>query len=171
MDDLLHEHLETLDSLLGRLIELQTELLGALHAKRDAIRHADGDAIVDAARREDALAQELRNADAQRLRVVAAIAQHLFPPRATTPTITEIAEALEDPIGQRLLERAVALRSLIEQATEQNAVLREATDRLGLHLRGLVSLIHTAMDRARTYNRTGAMHNGAQLSTGLDITS
>lgn len=171
MDDLLREHLETLDSLLGRLIELQTDLLEALHAKRDAIRSADGDAIVEAAHREDALAQELRNADAHRLRIVAAIAQHLFPPRSSTPTITEIAEAVDDPIGERLLQRAGALRTLIEQATEQNAVLREATERLGSHLRGLVSLIHTAMDRARTYNRSGAMHTGAQLSTGLDITS
>ncbi|MCK4872227.1 MAG: flagellar protein FlgN [Phycisphaerales bacterium] len=170
MDELIESHLAALEDHLRGMIDVQERMLAVFADKREAIRTADGDKLMAVVRREQTLAEELVALDGLRIEAASQLAEQLLARRGQSATIAELAEYIDEPSRSRLLKLGEELREVVQRAAGEASVLRDAMERLTGHLRGLRSLMHGALDRARTYSRSGAMHITPRLTSALDIT-
>jgi hypothetical protein len=172
MPELRKEQLQPLVEHLKRMIAAQEKLLETLSRKREAIRTADGPALAAAAEVEGALAGRMVTLEQQRRHVVQQVLKQArvgeLRPSASAQEIAAQAAAGQ---AEELLDTARTLRGLVERAAQENSVIREAGDHLLGHMRHLSTLMHGALDRAKTYSRAGRMHVTPQLTTTVDISS
>jgi cell fate (sporulation/competence/biofilm development) regulator YlbF (YheA/YmcA/DUF963 family) len=156
---------------LDDLLAGQRKLAVLLEQKREAIRTADLDAIVRLCEAENELAQRLGDSEKTRLHLVGQITEHLAPDAAQPLTITQIAEAVDDPIAQQLSETGRALREQVQQVRRQSHVLRSAAETLAKHMAGIAQTVRSALTSAQVYSRGGSLDTGAPLQCAIDITS
>ncbi|MFG0253382.1 MAG: flagellar protein FlgN [Phycisphaerales bacterium JB038] len=170
MPELRGNDLTPLVAQVQRMTALQERMLALLGQKREAIRTADGEALLKATETEGKLAAEMVALEQQRRQVVQELLAHrglaLSEPAATLKEVASLTAAGE---AGDLLQAGAALRRLVEQTARENSILREAGDRLLGHLRHLSSVMHGALDRSKTYSRAGRLQVTPQLSATLDL--
>lgn len=172
MPELCVQELQSLTEHLKRMVALQEKLLRTLSAKREAIRTADGPALLAATDVEGALAGEMVALEEERRQLAADVLSRAG--RADLQagaSLRQIAALAAESEAKELLEVGGRLRTLVEEAARENSILREAGDRLLGHMRHLSTLMHGALDRAKTYGKAGRMHVTPQLTTTVDISS
>jgi FlgN protein len=172
MPELRKEDLTPLKAQVQRMLAVQERILQALAHKREAIRTANSEALLAATESEGALVSEMVNLEQQRRHLVQEMTKRRglaqLHPGATLAEIAALAKSGE---AKELLDVGAELRRLVEQAAQENNVLREAGGRLLGHLQHLSSLMHGALDRAKTYSRAGRMQVTPQLSSTVDLRS
>ena len=66
---------------------------------------------------------------------------------------------------------ATDLRDTIETAKRRGAVVREASAALANHIAGIQQSAHSALSRARVYERRGRLNLGATAPAAVDLKS
>ncbi len=127
MPELLKEDLTPLTAQVQRMLAVQERILQALAHKRQAIRAANGAELLAATESEGALVSEMVTLEQQRRHLVQELSKRRglaqLHPAATLAQIAALAKSGE---AEELLAVGAELRRLVEQAAQENNVLREA---------------------------------------------
>ncbi|MHC4082607.1 MAG: flagellar export chaperone FlgN [Planctomycetota bacterium] len=165
------DQLTLLERILVRQLEDHKRMLACMERNREAVRHADMDAIKSICQEQNVLAQQLAELEKSRLTVVGRLTESLQPRAAKPLSLVQIAEAAGEPVGHRLAALAGQLRATVEEVRRASAVIRTAADALARHMSGLMQTVHSALTRARVYSRRGRLATGAQSRFSIDVTS
>ncbi|MHC4991794.1 MAG: flagellar protein FlgN [Planctomycetota bacterium] len=167
----LASELTMLERILTRQLEGHKLMLECMERNREAVRHADMDAIKSVCQEQNQLAQQLAELEKSRLVVVGRLTESLQPEAATPLSLVEIAEAAGAPAGDRLAALAGQLRATVQEVRRASTVVRTAADALARHMSGLMQAVHSALTRAQVYSRRGRLATGAQSRFSIDVTS
>ena len=148
------------------------EKLGKLiQCKREAIRQADMNAIAQLCQQENTIAQHVTELEKTRLILSAELTRTLDPTASRPLSMSEVAQAIDEPNRSRLLQLSQALRGTIEEVRAASSIVRAAADGLSRHMGGLLQTVQSALSRARVYSDRGRIATGAQYQFCLDIKS
>ena len=166
------------DELVARLEQIlqgqqqQYQKLGQLiQRKREAIRQADMNAIADLCQQENTIAQQVTEMEKVRLMLTGELTQALVPTASRPFSLSEVAQAIDEPGRSRLLQVSQSLRATIEEVRAASGIVRAAADALSRHMGGLLQTVQSALSRARVYSDQGRIANGAQYQFCLDLKS
>lgn len=148
---------------------LYARLLGAIRARREAIRVADFARFRELGEGETRLVAEIASLDRSRLDHARAVAAILG--IASDSSVGAIAERLPEIPRARLDAARGELRALIEDTRRESGVVRQATERLSAHMAGILQTVHSALSQAGVYSRGGRVALGANVVSTLDIRS
>jgi hypothetical protein len=165
------EDLNQLEQILRRQLTDHERMLVCLERNREAIRQADMDAIKSVCEEQNAIVQQLAELEKSRLVVVGRLTQRLRPQAPAPLSMSQIAEALDEPAGRRLSALAAQLRNAVEEVRAASAVLKAAGQALARHMSGLMQTVQSALTRARVYSPRGQLALGAQSRYAIDLTS
>jgi hypothetical protein len=163
--------LTMLERILVRQLDDHKRMLACMERNREAVRHADMDAIKSVCQEQNRLAQQLAELEKSRLTVVGRLTESLQPHAAAPLSLDQIAEAAGEPAGDRLTALAGQLRAAVQEVKRESTVVRTAADALARHMSGLMQTVHSALTRARVYSRRGRLATGAQSRFAIDVTS
>ena len=148
------------------------ENLGQLiQSKREAIRQADMNAIAELCQQENTIAQHVTELEKTRLILSAELTRTLDPTASRPLSMSEVAQAIDEPNRSRLLQLSQALRATIEEVRAASSIVRAAADALSRHMGGLLQTVQSALSRARVYSDQGRIAIGAQYQFCLDLKS
>lgn len=164
-----HQNAEQLVQVLGGQFTLHQQLLERIHEKRQAVRHADLDAIERLCHQENEIAQQLGDLEKQRLTLVGTITEMLDPSAEQPFTASQIAAHCDDALRERLQQTTAQLRESIAQVKKQSAVLRQAAEALAQHMAGIAQSVRAALSRAVVYGSRGQMEVGAATAQRVDV--
>jgi hypothetical protein len=152
-----------------------------IERQREAIRQAAPAALESAAREQDKLVRAMAAVDAQRsqlIRVIQAGVQDGIQATAECnvrepPTLSRLLEraASDDDQRVRLLGVASELREAIAAARRGSSIVRDAATALARHMAGIQQTVHSALSRARVYERRGRLNLGSSMPAALDMKS
>ncbi len=158
--------------LLLRSQQQDYENLGQMiQRKREAIRHADMNAITDLCQQENTVAQHVTEMEKTRLILTAELTRAIDPKASRPFSISEVAQAIDEPNRTRLLQLSQTLRGTIEEVRSASSIVRAAADGLSRHMGGLLQTVQSALSRARVYSDRGRIATGAQYQFCLDLKS
>lgn len=152
-------------------LEGHKRLLACIDGSREAVRKADMQAIEQHCRKEHEIADRLAELEKARLQLVGALTATLRPQSAEPLTLTQIAEALDDPRRRDLLAVADELRATVDQVRRRSSVVRAAAEALARHMDGLVQTVQAAFSRAQVYGRRGRIATAGQRQFCIDVKS
>jgi len=165
----LQQHAEQLVNVLSRQLMLHRQLLECIEEKRQAVRHADLDAIERLCHRENEIAQHLGELEKHRLTLVGTLTETIDPTAERPLTAVQIAAHVDDALRHRLEHTSAQLREAIAQVRKQSAVLRQAAEALAQHMAGIAHSIRAALSRAVVYGSGGQMETGAATAQRVDV--
>ena len=165
------DELALLERILRRQIEDHERMLACIKRNREAVRHADMEAIKSICLEQNTIAQQLAELEKSRLTVVGQLTERLQPKAAVPLSLIQIAEAVGEPAGRRLSALAGQLRAAVQEARGASTVVRSAADALSRHMSGLMQTVHSALTRAQVYSHRGRLATGAQSRFSIDVTS
>ena len=158
--------------LLLRSQQQDYENLGQMiQRKREAIRHADMNAITDLCQQENTIAQKVTETEKARLILTAELTRAIDPKASRPLSMSEVAQAIDEPNRTRLLQLSQTLRGTIEEVRAASRIVRAAADGLSRHMGGLLQTVQSALSRARVYSDRGRIATGAQYQFCLDLKS
>ena len=160
------EAFEALECTYARLHE-------ALLSRRQAVRHADVNALKASTERERSLITDLvtqnaaRAASAQRLARDLGLKEHGNTPIPLGAILNRVSSEERDALDLV----ASRLRDRIEDVRNESAVLKHVSESLLTHVRSLAQRLHLAVSRVAVYGRDGRVGNGGAtaLVTGVDL--
>ena len=115
------------------------EKLGQLIERtRQAIRKADMNAIAELCQEENTIAQHVTDLEKARLILAGKLTEMLDPTARKPLSISEVAQAIDEPNRSRMLERSDELRSTIEEFGGSSRMGRAGADALARSRGGLV---------------------------------
>ena len=148
------------------------EKLGQLIERtRQAIRKADINAIADLCQEENTIAQHVTELEKARLILAGKLTETLDPTASKPLSISEVAQAIDEPNRSRMLQLSDELRSTVEEVRGSSRIVRAAADALARHMGGLLQTVQSALSRARVYSDQGRIATGAQYQFCLDLKS
>lgn len=159
---------EALERVLESLAAEHESLIALARGHREALRKADSPAIARIATLRAEANERIVELDRERARLVDEIAKSLGLPSVNL-TVRALIARLGGPSAARLSALAQRLRSLIEEARQEQSALREATATLAGHLGGLLAQVAQTCAVARTYTARGRMAQGIALPAAMDI--
>jgi N-acetylglucosamine-6-phosphate deacetylase len=165
------EQLDRLTRLLAAQTEGHHRLLQCIGRKRKAIKEADIDSITQLCRKEQALAQGIREMERQRLDIVGRLTRAWAPQAQSALSLREIAERGGSTWQEPLTELAGALRKAIDDVRRESSIVRAAADALSRHITGVMQTVNSAMSRVQLYERCGRIAVGAQMDFCVDLKS
>ncbi len=134
--------------------------------------------------RQQTAGSTLAELDLRRMRLVAAAVPAPAPakPVASKPAdrrgmqapemrLSELAAHAPGAWRERLLERAESLREVMRGAAREQEVLRQASESLLSHMKGLMAQVSRQLSATGTYARTHTPPEHAQVLTGIDLTT
>ncbi len=160
LEQILHSQQQDYENL-GQLIQ----------RKREAIRQADMNAIANLCQEENTIAQHVTELEKTRLILSAELTRTLDPTASRPLSMSEVAQAIDEPNRSRLLQLSQALRGTIEEVRAASSIVRAAADGLSRHMAGLLQTVQSALSRARVYSDRGRIAIGAQYQFCLDLKS
>ncbi|MGH7132270.1 MAG: hypothetical protein ACREJO_10035 [Phycisphaerales bacterium] len=178
------EHAAALESLLRDLTAHHEAAVVLCREHRTAIARADHHAIGVCVMRQQTAGSTLAELDLRRMRLVAAAVPAPAPakPVASKPAdrrgmqapemrLSELAAHAPGAWRERLLERAESLREVMRGAAREQEVLRQASESLLSHMKGLMAQVSRQLSATGTYARTHTPPEHAQVLTGIDLTT
>lgn len=154
---------DRLDSMLGQLADEHSGLLELAQAHRQAISHAsieELNAITN--KTTDALMRIARIEDNRR-KLVADENGKVSP-------LDELMEQFNHDDQERINDSRTRLKELILRVQEEQSAVKEATENLASHMRGLIQQVGASLSHAGTYSRGGAIApTRAQVVSSLDV--
>lgn len=143
---------DALEAVLRDQAAANHKLLGLMQRKREALRRADRDAVMDLCTRENDLVRVVSELEKNRLSLVAELTLALNPAAREPLTLQALAQHLPEPVRGRLLVLRANLRKELEKAREEAGYARRATERLLGHMQGLIQSVGTMISGEGTYN-------------------
>ena len=162
---------EALEKILLVQLEGHQRLLQCIERKREAIRHADINAISEICNQEHAILRRISDFEKHRLELIGRITQSLAPNASAPLTVSEIALQASEPQRSALQTAAAQLRDALEAVRRESAVVRAAAESLSRHMSGILQTVHAALSRARVYGSRGRITLGAQVQSLVDVKS
>ena len=93
-------------------------------------------------------------------------------PDASEPlTVSQIAEVLEEPDRQRILEISAALKHTVKEVRQASSIVRKAADTLSAHMGGLLQTMQSVLSKAQVYSQQGKLSVSMQSQYCLDLKS
>jgi hypothetical protein len=165
--------MDALERLLRTQLDGYARLLAAIERQREAIRVADPAALEQAALEQESIVRALGQIDHQRVQVISALQKHVEPAAKQTPTLTALLEraAIDDERRTRLLALAADLRDKVAAAKREGGIVRDAAEALCKHMAGIQQTVHSALSRARIYERRGRLNLGSAVPATVDMKS
>ncbi len=84
-------------------------------------------------------------------------------------TIAQIAQRLEGPRRDRLLELGGRLRTLIQTVRTEQATLARAAESLASHMEGLIRQVAAKLSQTGAYGRDGRVGDASAVVSALDV--
>lgn len=176
------EHAAALEGLLRDLTAHHEAAVVLCREHRAAIARADHHAIGLCVMRQQAAGSVLAELDLRRMRLVAAAVPTPAKAAATKPAdrrtspvpeprLSELAAQAPGAWRERLLDRAEALREVMRSAAREQDILRQASESLLSHMKGLMVQVSRQLSATGTYARTHTPPEHAQVLTGIDLTT
>ena len=173
----LSQHVEKLAALLDRLAETYRAMLKTHEQRAVAVREASMDKLRRMGEEERQLVQLAADIERERLAAAAALTL-LLDPNAKRPwRVTELAEQLPEPLQSMLLPRRDTLQQVCVELRTRTEVSRRASQRLLLHMAGVVHSVCDLITDPGTYQRPGHrkhrddLQRASLVPAGLNVTA
>lgn len=157
--------------LLSAMTATAQAYLVALRDHRDAVRRADPTSMSEAMSREAECLQQLSKLEDTRRRLVQRAEGAGFWPGKGPITLSGLAAKTPDDRKGLLVAAASHLRSLMQEATREQGVLRQAAIALAGHVEGIVRQVAQSLSHTGTYGRMGVVAAGPAVVSALDLRS
>lgn len=152
-----------LDAVLGRLESEHARLLELAGAHRHALSHASIEQMREITTKTSEVLIRIARIDQERQ-------QMLGPEAATAGALDALLERLGPDDRAMLGQRRARLRELIERVKHEQLAVREASENLANHMRGLIKQVSASLSHAGTYSRAGAVDpSKSQVVSSLDM--
>ncbi len=153
---------DRLDALLAQLENEHQLLLGLAREHKAALSHASVDEL-----------KKITMLTSESLMRIARIEQERqsLMTRQGEPvdTLDQLLERFGDDDRIRISERRARLRELIERVRDEQLAVKQASENLANHMRGLMKQVGASLSHAGTYSRGGSVEVGrTQVVSGLD---
>ena len=173
------EHAAALDVLLRDLTAHHEAAVVLCREHRSAIARADHHAIGLCVMRQQAAGNTLAELDLRRTRLVASAVPQVAATKAgdrrSIPApelrLSDLAARAPGTWRERLLEKAASLRDVMRHAAREQDILRQASESLLSHMKGLMVQVSRQLSATGTYARTHTPPEHAQVLTGIDLTT
>ena len=165
------DHLAELERIMQGQLDGHRQLLECIERNREAVRDADMTAIESNCKQEHGIAHTLGELEKARLAIVGRLTETLDPQAGAPLTLSQIAEAVQEPDGGRLLAVAGELRAAVAEVRRASSVVRGAAEALARHMGGLMQTVQGVLSRARVYGRRGNIATGSQKQFCVDVKS
>lgn len=153
---------DRLDALLAQLEDEHQLLLGLAKEHRAAIAHASADELKKITMRTSESLMRVAKIEQQRQSLIARQGEPL-------DTLDQLLDRFDDDDRVRISERRARLRSLIERVRDEQLAVKEASENLANHMRGLMKQVGASLSHTGTYSRGGSVDVGrTQVVSGLD---
>ncbi len=192
--------IHALERVLRGQLDGYTRLLAVIDRQREAIRTANPHALEQAAREQEALVRMLATIDVQATQLLGALQRSVgsgalgfreipVPRRVgesdpallqqarveskdalTLSRLLERAE-VDDEQRTRMLTLAADLRDKVQEAKRGGGSVRDAANALARHMAGIQQTVHSALSRARVYERRGRLNLGSAMPATVDLKS
>ncbi|MEX0876428.1 MAG: flagellar protein FlgN [Phycisphaerales bacterium] len=154
-----------IESMLVRLEEEHTELLALARAHKDALAHASVEQMQQITVKTSEVLMRIAQIEHERRQMTSAEAD------GQIATLDELLERFGDDDRARIGERRTRLRELILRVKEEQLAVRDASENLANHMRGLIRQVGASLSHSGTYSRAGAVDPGrGQVVSSLDTT-
>jgi hypothetical protein len=92
---------------------------------------------------------------------------------SNAPTLSQLLElpVVDGDQRTRMLALAADLRDKVMAAKRAGAIVRDAASGLARHMAGIQQTVHSALSRARVYERRGRLNLGSAVTATLDMKS
>lgn len=160
---------------LKRLISLHDELLEVVKAEREAILHADTQAVRACVECKSMLVERLREIELVRLNAVTALFSSsgdapMSGEQAAEVSLEAITQRFDSPMRAHAIELGRRLSEKVTTLQRQHGVVRLAAESLLSHMQGLMHQVSRKLSHAGTYGRSGTIASHPQVVSGLDMT-
>ncbi|MFG0305998.1 MAG: flagellar protein FlgN [Phycisphaerales bacterium JB040] len=157
---------DRIEGVLGELVLAHETLLALAGEHRAALTGADPKALGSVVERTGACLERIAALEDERRGLVCA------DPATPGPTLAELADLAPADRGGRVRELGGRLRSLLEKVRLEHGAIREASESLAGHMRGLMRQVSARLSHAGTYSAGGTVDPGRQqVVSGLDVRS
>ena len=161
-------HIKALEHVLRDLLDHHRSLVELAQRHRDALRHADGQAITEISLARDRVNEQIVARNEERLRITDALAAALG--SSSKPmTVRAVIQAVGPHRSAFLTSLADELRTAIEAARREHSILRDATAAFAGHLGGVLDRAIQMCAPARTYTSAGRVAVSSALPGALDV--
>jgi len=154
---------DRLDTMLGKLEHEHLELLELAKAHKDALSHASAGELHDITMKTSEVLVRIAQIEDARQEMIT----HDYGSMASLDVLMEQFNTSDrDRIGQR----RTRLRELIIRVKEEQDAVRQASENLAGHMRGLIKQVSASLSHAGTYSRAGAVDpSRTQVMSSLDL--
>lgn len=163
------------ERLLRAFLAEQDRLREIAAARRRAIAAADPRAMARCVQDENEVVQRLAALDRERNALATAAAKRFPAPagagRDWRPTLSWIAQRIEEPVRSSLLALAAELRERIETVRRENESVRMAADTLARHMQGILRAVEQRLNHSGAYGRRGLVPAGPAIVSCMDLTT
>lgn len=154
---------DRLDSMLGQLADEHTGLLELAQAHRQAITHASIKELNTITNKTtDALMRIARIEDSRR--------KLIADENGKVSPLDDLIHQFNPADQDRINQSRTRLKDLILRVQEEQNAVKEATENLASHMRGLIQQVGASLSHAGTYSRAGAIApTRTQVVSSLDM--
>lgn len=142
-----------------------------IERKQEAIRNANMQDITGICQEEQVVAQHATQLEKQRLVLTGDLTSRLQPNASEPLTVSRIADALDEPDRDRILELTNALKQTVKEVRQASSIVRKAADALATHMSGLLQTMQSVLSKAQVYSQQGRISAATQSQFCLDIKS
>ncbi len=152
-----------LDTMLGELETEHLALIELAKAHRDALSHASVHELNEITMRtSEVLLRIAEIEDARRAMITQSY--------GSMASLDELMEHFNTNDRDRIGQRRTRLRELIVRVKDEQDAVRQASENLADHMRGLIKQVSASLSHAGTYSRGGAVDpSRSQVVSSLDL--
>lgn len=161
-----HEHgpidADRLDELLGRLEDEHAVLLGLAHEHKAALTEANVESLKRITMQTSEVLMRIARIERERQSLIARQGQPV-------DTLDQLLDRFGADDRERIAQRRTRLRELIERVRDEQLAVKQASEQLANHMKGLMKQVSASLSHAGTYSRGGTVDTGrSQVVSGLD---
>jgi hypothetical protein len=156
---------DKLDALLAQLEDEHSVLLGLAHEHKQALTHADVKSLQRITMRTSETLMRIARIEQERQSMIAKRGEPV-------DTLDELLKRFGEDDRTKLNERRARLRELIGRVRDEQRAVKQASEQLAMHMKGLMKQVSASLSHAGTYSRGGSIESGrSQVVSGLDTVS
>lgn len=156
---------DRLDAILAQLEDEHGVLLGLAQEHKEALTHADVQSLQRITMRTSETLMRIARIEQERQSMIARRGEPV-------DTLDELLKRFGDDERSKINERRTRLRELIQRVRDEQQAVKQASEQLAMHMKGLMKQVSASLSHAGTYSRGGAVEAGrTQVVSGLDTVS
>jgi ElaB/YqjD/DUF883 family membrane-anchored ribosome-binding protein len=156
---------DRLDSILAQLEDEHGLLLGLAREHKEALTHADVQSLQRITMRTSETLMRIAKIEQQRQSLISRRDEPL-------DTLDELLDRFGHDDRTRINERRTRLKELIMRVRDEQQAVKQASEQLAMHMKGLMKQVSASLSHSGTYSRGGSIESGrTQVVSGLDTVS